>query len=104
MPRDRLDWNWEQRGSNQVGRVFVSLRLRCPHCQNICELTDAQRGTTAACPACKKLFAVPAPITLPPVPPAAPPAESNVTPAPVSSCRLDIGSATNKGKVRERNE
>jgi len=46
---------------------------------------------------------VPAPAAPAPAPQPAPAAEATES-AATSSCRLDIGSATNKGKVRERNE
>lgn len=63
-----------------------------------------------SCPGCGKPFAVPAAVPAPPTPPPAavavtPPTPSGASPASVgSSCRLDIGSATDKGCVRAKNE
>ncbi len=74
------------------------LRLRCPYCQTVNEITDQQRGTTIACRSCGKNFRVP-----PAAKPEAEPSKSEST-SPSISCRLDIGSATSRGKVRTRNE
>jgi PPM family protein phosphatase len=61
--------------------------VQCPHCRSRCQVFDWQTNPVP-CSSCGKPFAVP-----------------SAAPAPVaSSCRLDIGSATSKGRVRQRNE
>jgi serine/threonine protein phosphatase PrpC len=75
----------------------VPVQVYCPHCITPCLVAEQHLGVPVQCHKCRQPFtALPAaPTTLPrtdPLPPAA------------GSCRLDIGSASSCGKVRERNE
>ncbi len=70
--------------------MAATFRLTCPHCQKVCSVSPQLRGSTVACPHCRKTFSVPG---------------SSKSPSPAfSPFRLDIGSATNRGQVRPRNE
>jgi protein phosphatase len=65
----------------------VPAAVQCPHCRTRCQINDWQTSPVP-CTSCGKPFALP-----------------SSAPAPAaSSCRLDIGSATSKGRVRQRNE
>ena len=73
-----------------------NLRITCPHCQKQCAVNAQHAGKTVACPHCKKNFAVPD---------ASQSASTSSTSSSSSRMfRLDIGSATNRGQVRQLNE
>ncbi len=44
------------------------MRVRCPHCQAILDVTGLAPGTTAACGHCARQFVVPAPVSMPTAP------------------------------------
>jgi protein phosphatase len=72
-------------------RRLVALRVPCPHCGTVCQAGEQYQGKSVQCGKCKRPFVVPA-AAAPSAAPAAPP------------FRLNIGSATSPGRVRERNE
>jgi serine/threonine protein phosphatase PrpC len=62
----------------------VPVRVRCPHCNTLCQLAEQHLGVPVQCAFCERQFTARAPV-----------------PGPV---RLEIGSATSAGRVRNRNE
>ena len=74
----------------------MSMRVSCPSCRIVCMVPPEHLGKVIRCPTCKQTFTVrshgpaatSAPATFP-------------TPAPL---RLEVGSATSAGRVRDRNE
>jgi serine/threonine protein phosphatase PrpC len=74
----------------------VSTRVSCPSCRIICLVAPEHLGKVIRCPGCKQPFSVRPPE------PAVPPPLSAIPPA--RAVRLEIGSATSPGRVRERNE
>jgi protein phosphatase len=74
----------------------LPLRTSCPHCTSTCQVDEQHRGKTVKCGKCAKTFVVPA---------SASDLETSTLPPPSRpSYRLNIGSATSPGQVRERNE
>src|SRR5438105_1002820 len=74
------------------------MRVQCPHCRTPCQVTPEQQGMAVKCAQCGQAFRVPAAAAPAPPPPPAPPEPA------ARPCRLDIGSATSPGRVRDRNE
>jgi serine/threonine protein phosphatase PrpC len=64
----------------------VALRAPCPKCGTTCQVEDQFQGKPVKCGKCGHTFVVPAQA------------------APGAAFRLDIGSATSVGRVRQRNE
>jgi protein phosphatase len=60
------------------------VRVRCPHCNTLCQIAEQYLGVPVQCAFCERQFTARAPATGP--------------------VRLDIGSATSAGRVRKRNE
>jgi PPM family protein phosphatase len=82
----------------------VSVRVNCQHCGMACHVPDEHLGKSVRCYQCKQIFTA----TMPPesadedlfpdfdLPP-------NREPA-TRPCRLEIGSFSSRGRIRERNE
>lgn len=75
----------------------MPLRIYCPHCITPCQVAEQHFGVPVQCHKCRKAFTVqPAgAVQMPKTDPVAP---------GVGPCRLDIGAASSKGRVRDRNE
>jgi protein phosphatase len=70
----------------------VSIGVNCPHCRAYCQVAREHLAGPVRCARCGSAFTVrPAPAVPPP-------------PAPTGPLRLEIGSATSTGRLRERNE
>lgn len=84
----------------------MPVQVLCPHCKRPCLVSEQYFGTPVNCSHCAKPFVVPAPAAAVPVPP--PAAAGQVRPTTsgltAGSYRLEIGSATSVGRVRNRNE
>ncbi|MCS6851194.1 MAG: protein phosphatase 2C domain-containing protein [Gemmataceae bacterium] len=76
----------------------MALQVSCPGCQTVCLVAEELIGTAVYCSECGMAFTVrpePAPTPAPAV--EAPPAGAGIA-------RLEIGWATSRGRVRDRNE
>jgi serine/threonine protein phosphatase PrpC len=62
----------------------VPVRVRCPHCNTLCQIAEQHVGVPVQCAFCERQFTARA-----------------AAPGPV---RLEVGSATSAGRVRKRNE
>ena len=79
----------------------MSVRVSCPSCRIISLVPPEHLSKVIRCPGCKQTFSVR------PSEPAAPltsGASAPSPPAPAAPVRLEIGSATSPGRLRERNE
>ncbi|MBI1913973.1 MAG: protein phosphatase 2C domain-containing protein [Planctomycetes bacterium] len=82
----------------------MAVRIDCPHCGTLCQVPDEHRSKPVRCYKCKQVFSAP--------PPCAPETEEvplpdfdvPPEPAPPLPCRLEVGGATSRGRVRARNE
>jgi protein phosphatase len=77
----------------------VPVRVTCPHCQTPCLVAEQHVMVPVQCAKCGKTFTAQSAATAPaPAVPLVPPR------TPVTVPRLDIGSATSAGRIRNRNE
>ncbi len=77
----------------------MSVRVTCPHCQAPCLVAEQHVKVPVQCAKCGKAFtAQPSAAAPEPAPPPGPPR------TPFAGPRLDIGSATSPGRIRNRNE
>ena len=75
----------------------MPVRVYCPHCITPCQVADEHLSMPVQCYKCGQAF------TARPTPKTGMPSSDPVAPPP-GPCRLDIGSASSKGRVRQRNE
>ncbi len=76
----------------------MPIRLQCPHCRTPCQVSETQQGKAVNCTQCGKAFTVPV------IPSATPAPAPQAPPTVTRTCRLDLGSDSSPGKVRDRNE
>src|SRR4051794_33602150 len=83
--------------------IALPLQVVCPHCKRPCLVSEQYFGTPLNCSYCAKPFVVQAPAgtSATPTSASAPPPSSQLT---AGSYRMEIGSATSSGRVRNRNE
>jgi protein phosphatase len=77
--------------------MTLPVQVYCPHCITPCLVAEQYLSVPVQCHKCREAF------TARPVPPTGLP-RTDPVPSSSTSCRLDIGSASSCGRVRERNE
>src|SRR5205807_6952434 len=80
------------------GEERVTVRIDCPHCGTRCQVPDEHRSKPVRCYKCKQVFSATPPQTEEvPLPDFDAPPE----PAAPLPCRLEVGWATSRGRVRD---
>ena len=72
----------------------MAVRVDCPHCGAPCQLAEEHQGRAVRCYRCSQVFTFRQPAAAP---------KTAVKPPP-GPCRLDVGCASSRGRVRDRNE
>lgn len=75
----------------------MSVRVYCPHCMSVGLVQEQHLSVPVQCHRCKQLYTVRPAAT-------GESSQSHPPPAQGGPCRLDIGSASSRGRVRDRNE